>query len=987
MKTCDLFKLALAAMLLTGMGSALGQQAASPADSSASTAKSGSKGGKGGAAAGDAKAGSDSAAAETCVVHPGDSSAGGDGSEGSSKSKSASGKSGADSGGAGAVTVNQYAAAGAAGANDKKKSGGGGTPAALTFLPINLQQTGTHAAGTNATEIAPKLSALSTAVVSAEAVSPSQIEVTLDSTKVSGKDASGRPKLDVLTDNLTKYANALAKGTPEIFSLTLPSGTGKACDVAHALVNAIPGIKEITAVDDSRLFVTAIAGFQSRDTVEKAAKELASPLTASSFHVESHTQRLYYNHDPASVALLINNAFPNVSAQALLPDLVVLSDAVDGDEGNAYKAVKAAERAIAQLDQPHPQVQVDAWSLQLSTMETKSDRTLDDRVHELEDMTGQYDEVLNGSLKRGWSVLARELNDPTSLDRLLREYITSTTHICRTQNGASLVQRWERPYEGESCVGATDPADAEAGKTPGYGLGYTTLYYPLTPNLIDMLMTLISLNHPRAATEEILDAMERGHSSHGDTAMDDGSVDPCRKRDEDGYGNKSPDALQMECVYDALMRGLLARQSTGSPTGTSGLGQMRAALVDFLYHYKALVRYPDDFQEYLEPLAADTLDSSLSPIVDAFSEDLSVFQDQMQKEVHDKLQKDKKLSYGYGGVVSVKVLGEVQAQVDTATQNFFDATPPVTLNDVLSSLQAEGASAKKSPLTSLETSFAPAKALELMTALGQAFSPKPTTAEIGRGLSLTVTAHTLSGAYGAELDLKVQSTENGAKLSQLGSTSKTDDLNSRVSQHTVDTKVRVDSLKLFKVSTLGSTLARGRQPWELLDPVRIPLLGPLVKVPRAPTEVYSQSMVFVDTFVVPTAADLGFGVPVNADLIECAPAVGAPATNETKVRKKLSEYDCEASESRDGNTESTTKPYVRTFKQIHKLSELPDRLGMRIEQYHDKIVACLNREYIADDGTIHVSRGYLNNTKKTSDAEGKDPCYSDFPLSHYDAVD
>jgi len=34
-----------------------------------------------------------------------------------------------------------------------------------------------------------------------------------------------------------------------------------------------------------------------------------------------------------------------------------------------------------------------------------------------------------------------------------------------------------------------------------------------------------------------------------------------------------------------------------------------------------------------------------------------------------------------------------------------------------------------------------------------------------------------------------------------------------------------------------------------------------------------------------------------------------------------------------------------------------------------------------------VSRGYLNNTKKTSDAEGKDPCYSDFPLSHYDAVD
>jgi hypothetical protein len=182
-------------------------------------------------------------------------------------------------------------------------------------------------------------------------------------------------------------------------------------------------------------------------------------------------------------------------------------------------------------------------------------------------------------------------------------------------------------------------------------------------------------------------------------------------------------------------------------------------------------------------------------------------------------------------------------------------------------------------------------------------------------LDLVVTAHTLSGAYGAELDLSVQSTENGAGVTQLGSTSSTDDMNSRVSQHTVDTHVRIDSLKLFKVSTLSSTLARGQSPGKPFDPIfEVPVLGYLVKWPRKPEVMYAQSLVFVDAGLVPTAADLGNGVPAMKDQMEVA---------------------------------------LGRYQMAQKLTDLPNQLGDRILQYHQQIVNCLNREYIGTDGAIH----------------------------------
>ena len=859
----------------------------------------------------------DTTAARVCTALP-DSVAAATPSKSDAAAKSGGNSTGASSQNpAVQVTVNPAATA----ANPGKKSGTGDTPqsTASTSTFISLD-----AGMTNAVEIAPNLKSANPNVLSATAVNPSQIAIVL---------AFPQKNPKVTEKDLKNFARPFERANPDVFAITLPAGTGKACDVAHALVNTAPGITSITAVDDTRLLVTVQPANPAVSALLKnLAIALATPAVPTAPKVETIVQRLYYIHDPAAVAALINNAYPNVQAQAMSPDMVVLSDAADLDEGAQQAALQSARRTITRLDQPHPQVSIDAWTLQLATTDRKK---LGEVVPSLEDFAGEYNAVIGKSIGGGWKYLAQQLKDPANLDLLMRQYLTSTTRV--PMNGH--VERLEQPYsQGQA-----------SSKSEGYGLGFETLYYPLTPNLIDMLIALSSMKNPTDAATQTLKAMQR-EDKNANPEHKSSPPQPCRESDEYYYNfsnisgqhagfslrrssqdsvhnsleyirkkvipdSPPPNTLRLECLSDALIGkgGLFA--DSGDGMATSSIGQLRAALADFLFHYKLLVQYPDEFHPFLEPMAADTLDSAFAPVVSAFDADLSVFQEQLQRQIASRLEHTPGIQYGYGGLVSVKVLGNQLGAVTTATQNYFDATPAPTLNDLFTNLQAEGASVNSSPLSSLVTSLAPAKAVELLTVLGQTLAPKPTTAHLGRGLDLVVTAHTLSGAYGAELDLSVQSTENGAGVTQLGSTSSTDDMNSRVSQHTVDTHVRIDSLKLFKVSTLSSTLARGQSPGKPFDPIfEVPVLGYLVKWPRKPEVMYAQSLVFVDAGLVPTAADLGNGVPAMKDQMEVA---------------------------------------LGRYQMAQKLTDLPNQLGDRILQYHQQIVNCLNREYIGTDGAIH----------------------------------
>jgi hypothetical protein len=990
------------------------------ADATAQTA-SGSKPAdtaKAGTAQNAAADSSPAASSGVCTVHP---SAGANAASGGSKG----GGGGSGSSGAGAgVQVNQYAAAQANGGGNQNTGGGKtkGTKIEVWDLPLDT-------ATKNAAEIAPRLKALSSLVVDAIAIGPSKIVVLLDASQTSSttggngaaqppapknppagdaknpkqptgakdppqpaapKKASTPPnpkttqnassqELSNLKSSLSEFAKRLAwpaPGTksseppeppkqsytsPFVFPVALPAGTGKACDIANALVNSNPYINEITAIDDSRLLISLSGSTPDNEAVEDQLKklvvDLGSPNTPAAPIADTIIQRLYYNHDPKAVATIISDIYPSVAAQALPPDAVVLSDRADLNDETRRETLQSAQRAIARIDQPRPQVSVDAWSLQLATKDPDS---LGRTIPKLEDLAGAYNEAIDRSLIGGWEYLSQQTGGEEQFDGSLRSYLTWTTRV----KADGSVTRLKQPYASKDPANPT--TNDQTTPDSGYGLGFATLYSGLTPNLIDMLVTLVSLKSPRSIADTMLTQMG--------TKAPDNSRNTCREQDEAEYDKEinadqelrkpdmdaftkvkggsqatlptppHPKYLQLACVREALVDQLFAEYGTGQHPSTSSLGQMRAALADFLFHYKMMVEYPEDFQSYLEPMAADTLDSALGPIVSAFDDDLSVFQSSLQRQIATAIKReDKGLSYGYGGLVSLKVLSGQPGDVKTATQNYFDVTPPATLNDLLTNLQTEGASVSAKPLSSLVTSLAPAKAVELLTALGQTLTPKTTTAHLGRGLDLDVTAHALSGAIGAELDLSVQSTENGAGLIQAGAAKPTDDFNSRVSQHSVDTHVRVDSINLFRVSTLSSTLARGQAPWKPFDPIEVPVLSLLVKVPKSPMIVHTQSVVFVDAVVVPTAADLGYGEPFIDDQMECQ---------------------------------------AGRYQALHKLKEFGNctkggnGMGDRILQYHAQFIDCLNREYIGSGGVVHYWDGKQENAA----------CETGKSLATFDAV-
>jgi hypothetical protein len=138
---------------------------------------------------------------------------------------------------------------------------------------------------------------------------------------------------------------------------------------------------------------------------------------------------------------------------------------------------------------------------------------------------------------------------------------------------------------------------------------------------------------------------------------------------------------------------------------------------------------------------------------------------------------------------------------------------------------------------------------------------------LARDLNLTVTPNTLPGASAAELKITLESKDDAdpQKTAPDGKTSATDTAD-RVAVHTVTTNVRVDSLKLFEISTISARLSRGRDPISIVPPlVQLPYIPTIVSWRRSPSSSFHQSFAIVSATILPTAADLLNGLRFGLD--------------------------------------------------------------------------------------------------------------------------
>ena len=213
------------------------------------------------------------------------------------------------------------------------------------------------------------------------------------------------------------------------------------------------------------------------------------------------------------------------------------------------------------------------------------------------------------------------------------------------------------------------------------------------------------------------------------------------------------------------------------------------------------------------------------------------------------------------GLVTVHTVSGKETIVDTATQSYLDATSAPTISQLLSSI----VDAENAVPTLLKTNLGAAAAAGVVGGLN---SMQSSTAKVGRGFKIDLMPRSLPNASSAELEVNLNVEETAEPTLYSGAKS-LDENFSRVAKHNTTTKIRVDSLRIFEVSSLYAQLERSRAPFPILPipGLEVPYIGSFVGFPRSPASEYHSSIAILSAIVVPTAADLGYTARFEWDRI------------------------------------------------------------------------------------------------------------------------
>jgi hypothetical protein len=612
-------------------------------------------------------------------------------------------------------------------------------------------------------------------------------------------------------------------------------------------------------------------------------------------------------------------------------DTVVFSNADGSDRG-----IFERDRLMAVLDLPRPEVLLNMWALQASSRDYKVTNTEAEAVRTA---VAQHNQLLQDAIDDGWSFLSRQMaytpapGQGAFFNKKFYNYITQKFAL-NPKRESEKPEDFKRIEDVRRAWGWCDPNT--------YCLGFSHAFEPLRPTFTNILLAIIAANNPAQIAQQTIQSMDgecpptpaqspetpcplnTPQPLPPESSADQGQVDNFRRclsdrtRDiqtaiQEGGQINAPDdceladrltlAAQVKTVAsptphsEHLQLNCFKNQAKKSFQGwpedpdnpvehhqqTTRVGLLRAAVADFLFNYKWATQYPHSFIPYDLSQSAQELNAELNPLILAFNRDVSAFTQSLQGEMECKYRSTPRPGwFGKGdetflndGMIAVRGISGVESIVDTITQSYFDATKPPNLTDLVKSVS----DAEKNIPGVLKTNLSANEAAVLLGALN---SVQPAEARIGRQLKLDITPHALAGASSAELDVKLTAEEAGSPtLYTAGKSS--DDTLSRVATHDTTTKVRVESLKLFEVSAFSAMLQRPRSKFPILPPFfEVPYFGSFISYPIRGARIYHRSTAIVSAVIVPTAADLAYGIDFTDDRV-CHPpdsvSAQSPASN------------------------------------------------------------------------------------------------------------
>jgi hypothetical protein len=601
------------------------------------------------------------------------------------------------------------------------------------------------------------------------------------------------------------------------------------------------------------------------------------------------------------------------------PDLLVFSDANPGDDAQILER----NRIIAQLDLPRPEMIINAWVTQNSSA---SPTAMGAFTNMVKGLVADYDDEFQNVVLRGWASLKAQSAAPGYFNEPFRSYIADRFIADTYHPGAGKSpQEMSQAFLDNSQAVLADPVFPQKRTDLGicergrYCLGYNNLFNPVKPALTDLLLTIVAAQNPVAVVDNAISAVENlvpGSPLPIPSTMaacDAATINPdARSRCRAIWStldldHASPQPGPRTCA-DQDYRGILAsllgpaenrprvhlqcfKKEADLLLGVAaneeppyGAGLLRAAIADFLFNYKMSQHYPHEFVPYDLSHSADALNNALNPLLDAFNRDLAAYQifvrADMQYRVellnarNDGRSSIKRIfgvdkpSFFNDGLVTVRTISGQWTYVNTTSQSFLNTSTAPELSTLLNSLGGSNpnSTAVGSPLSTVLS----ATPLNKTAALAAALANYQTTfAQVGRTLQFSAIPRSLNTASSAEIAVTLNADESaGGPMYAGGGATDPAQNTSRVASHDTATRVRVDSVKLFEVSSFTSIVERSRSRFPLLPPfVEIPYIGTFAGIPLAAAKEYHSSTAIISAYVMPTAADLAYGIRFVSDLV------------------------------------------------------------------------------------------------------------------------
>jgi hypothetical protein len=681
---------------------------------------------------------------------------------------------------------------------------------------------------------------------------PQTTTVTTKSTTKTSTSANGKtttaPVTTVSTETTTTNqppADAAPQGSPSA-NTPSPADGPSTSDTATIAEASAPDSSVDSSSNDSsgqgksdKTSGAKVGGAKTSPTASNTSTPKANPADAltTSFSQQSTLRldsvvRLYHLRQANEIAKAINavSTKDNPLVQPLDDNgnndlLMILPSPVGGKDHTTD-----IKRAIAMLDLPRPQVSLQVWSYQISQKvkgnepkdQSKASLQIQDTFGEIRDTVNTGNAEMTAALSRGLEAIfdvaqSAQSNGKSFFNPEFYGYVTERYDECLEKD--------------VYCLGYYDALKIPQPYSGG-GTGNASLSRLL------LFLAAVGDNQASSVVESVVSKMEDGHE--------------CAK--------ESPPGAEPPLCFPGFRKQL---QAFASPRN---LHVLRSGILDFLFEYKWTIVYPDDFIPYNLQRTAHVVDSLFTPVTDAFNQDLDTYVINRLKSV-EQAQNKKATGLSAFGSVQVSAISGTKASVNGKVNNYFDITPPQSLNDILN------VDNQKNLASNLKTILTP-KEILMVQALANIGTQPRITAQISKETKLTVTPITLDTASSAEFDIDFDVSEPSPPETVNQKTA-AKDLLDRVAEHHVTSHVRVDALKLFQVSAFTMELThpyRGTpvpivgQVWEGIFGT-MPGVDRLFRLPPYSKTQDNRSVAIVRAVVVPTAMDLGLSLPFLTDRV------------------------------------------------------------------------------------------------------------------------